>query len=140
MANQPIQHVCIVSQQPDGYRRAGITLTRGENKHQVTESQLEALKADSRLTVQIVSADEGANATPHLEPGSMGSTIKLDLSNAPDELAHIIAAIHELKPSKKPTLDELAFEVDGVDGEQKPTAQQRDDAWSWYQAHIVSAE
>ncbi|WP_440053372.1 HI1506-related protein [Pseudoalteromonas sp. T1lg65] len=132
--------VRVISQQPDGYRRASITLKRGVNESHVTKPQLEALKKDTRLAVQVVQASESTTAEPHMESGSVVRDLVLDLSQAPEALAHIIAAIHELKPTKKPTVDELVFEVDGVDGEQKPTATQRDEAWAWYQSNIVNAE
>ncbi|WP_138581856.1 HI1506-related protein [Pseudoalteromonas sp. S2755] len=140
MAEPTIYPVRIISQQPDGYRRASITLKRGINEHRVTEPQLEALKKDTRLTVQVIQASESAATQSHLESGSMGGDVALDLSQAPEELAHIIAALYELKPTKKPNVDELAFEVDGVDGEQKPSAAERDEAWAWYQTHVVNVE
>ena len=140
MAKPTIYPVRIVSQQPDGYRRASIILKRGVNEHHVTEPQLEALKKDTRLAVQVMQASESTAAQPHVESGSVGRDVALNLSQAPEELAHIIAVLHELKPSKKPNVDELAFEVDGVDGEQKPSAAERDEAWAWYQTHVVSAE
>ncbi|MBD1584766.1 HI1506-related protein [Pseudoalteromonas sp. S16_S37] len=141
MANKTTHTVCIFSQQPNGYRRAGLTLNYGQNDNlQVTEQQLEALQKDTRIKVQVLKASETASTPQNMEPRGVGSDLVLDLSNAPEELAHIIAAIHELKPNKKPNVDELAFEVDGVEGEQKPTAAQRDEAWAWYQSNVVNTE
>lgn len=143
MANKTIE-VHVFSAQPSGYRRAGITLLQGTNKLDVNETQWEALAQDPRLKVEVRTSFETKKAQTDVDAGRVDSSLVLDLHNAPDELAHIIAAIHALNAqtplTKKPTVDELAFEVDGVAGEQKPSAAERDAAWDWYKANTTSVE
>ncbi|WP_462171091.1 HI1506-related protein [Pseudoalteromonas xiamenensis] len=143
MANKTIE-LHVFSAQPNGYRRAGFTLQQGANNLEVDETQWEALAQDPRLKVEVRSSLETTKAQTDLDAGSMDSDLVLDLHNAPEELAHIIAAIHLLNGkstlTKKPTVDELAFEVDGVEGELKPTATERDAAWEWYKANTTSVE
>jgi len=67
---------------------------------------------------------------------------QLDMSSAAEELHPFIAVIDELsaeaKLESKPTVNDLAVivEVDGNDKKVKPTAEQRDQAWDWYQANV----
>lgn len=66
---------------------------------------------------------------------------ELDLSSAPQELHHWIEAIDDLNEetplTKKPNCDLLTITVD--DNSVTPTAAERDAAWAWYQANIVTA-
>lgn len=146
----------VISAQADGFRRAGFALNRGENTGLVlTPSQIEQFKADPTMTIEVgQEVDEngqpiGENSLRRLFNGenSLDATV-LDLSAAPKELAPFIAAMHQLQCksplNKKPIVD--ALEVDlALDSENpetltkvKPTGEQRDLSWQWYQDNVIS--
>lgn len=137
VANAVIQ---VFNSRHTGYRRGGVSLTQGQNEFGVNElphSALEAMQADPQLQVQMPQTDSAVNEGASMDTQSVGDDLILDCSGAPEGLEHIIASIHLLNDksplTKKPKCDELAFTVEGVEGEQTPTAEQRDAAWTWYQ-------
>lgn len=141
VANAVIQ---VFNSKHTGYRRGGISLTKGQNTFNVGElssTALEAMDADPRLQVQVPEANSGTHEGTSVDASSVGDDLILDCSGAPEGLEHIIASIHLLNDksplTKKPKCDELTFTVEGVDGEQTPTAEQRDAAWTWYQENVV---
>lgn len=142
---------------PTGYRRAGLSLVNGKNELEVTHEQFLQLENDPRLTVAETGQKESAQRrldSHGLDNDLNGSgldSVELNLTDAPRELAPFIAAIHEMHQTapltKKPNVDELQLVAPGEgdevsdDGELasiKPTASQRDAAWSWYQDNVVN--
>ncbi|KZX01002.1 hypothetical protein JL49_08065 [Pseudoalteromonas luteoviolacea] len=126
------------------YHRAGFKFESGKTElspEQLTEGALAILHADPHLRVTENSPVELASQGASVDTQSVGDDLILDCSGAPEGLEHIIASIHLLNDksplTKKPKCDELTFTVEGVDGEQTPTAEQRDAAWTWYQENVV---
>ncbi|CAM4176804.1 HI1506-related protein [Pseudoalteromonas byunsanensis] len=154
MANKTNHAVCIFSQQPNGYRRAGLTLNYGQNDNvQVTEQQLETLKKDTRIKVQELKTSEAASTPPNMEPRGVGSDVgskiefdEVDLEGVPEELHALVAIMLVEQFKTKPTVDQLVVEVaedaegDNIVSQVKPTASQRDAAWKFYLDNIVNTE
>ncbi|WP_010604400.1 HI1506-related protein [Pseudoalteromonas maricaloris] len=150
MAEPTIYPVRIISQQPDGYRRASITLKRGVNEHRVTEHQLEGLKKDPRLAVsRIAQASEDTTTTPNMEPGSICTSVEgveIDLAGVDPELHPFIGVMAIEQFTKKPSVEQLSISIsddengETVTGELKPTAAQRDAAWQVYQSALKNVE
>jgi hypothetical protein len=74
--------------------------------------------------------------------GVVIDTDELDCSSAPQALHHWIAVIDDLNKesplTKKPNCDLLTITVD--DNSVTPTAAERDDAWAWYQANVITTD
>lgn len=108
----------IISSQPDGYRRAGLTLNQGENHidpDDLSPDQLRLLSADPRLTV-------------------VGGEQLTD-----PELLRLVDLIAELDPD-----DQDLWTADGKPKSQSmpknTTAQQRQAAWELFQQRQAGSE
>lgn len=138
----------VISAQADGFRRAGIAVNRGNNEGLIlTEAQIAQFEADPSMTIGVgEEVDElgqplnedivlriGRQADSKSDNG-LDST-KLDLSQAPEALQALLAAIHlkqcEAPLVKKPNCDEFDFEL-------APSAADRDAAWAWYQDNVIN--
>ncbi|MEK0158684.1 HI1506-related protein [Pseudoalteromonas piscicida] len=129
------------------YHRAGFKFESGKTElsaEQLSEDALAILRADPHIRVTENSPVEFASQGNGVDSQSVGDDLILDLSGAPEELAHIIAAIHALNAetplTKPPKVADLACEVDGVEELVTPTAEQRDAAWAWYQENKPKVE
>jgi hypothetical protein len=126
----------IISAMHTGYRRAGIAFDKGENTVDVDETQLLQIEQDSNLLVQSATPFEPNtdNSTQgDVDAGSVGD-VTIDLTNAPQALNAIIAAIHakqcQAPLAKKPNCDEF--------GGLKVSGDERDAAWAWYQDNVIN--
>jgi hypothetical protein len=143
----------VISAQADGFRRAGIAVNRGNNEGLIlTEAQIAQFEADPSMTIGVgEEVDElgqpldetfALNKDRQTESKSDSKTdngldsTKLDLSQAPEALQTLVAAIHlkqcEAPLVKKPNCDEFDFEL-------APSAADRDAAWSWYQDNVIDS-
>jgi len=50
--------VVVKSTKPNGYRRAGFALTKGDNTIEVSKAQYEQLEQDSNLTIDAIGLDD----------------------------------------------------------------------------------
>ena len=145
----------VISAMSTGYRRAGFVLEQGKNHlTDVNEEQYHLLNDDPNLTVSVDEQDGYLDAPiaqdkliktheddiDSLSGITDGKTVvsEIDVSSAPEALHPFIAVIDDLSKeaalTKKPNCDHLAITVDGA--ELKPTGEQRDAAWAWYQENI----
>ncbi|MBQ4852706.1 hypothetical protein J8L98_02240 [Pseudoalteromonas sp. MMG013] len=129
------------------YHRAGFKFKSGKTElspEQLTKEALAILRADPHIRVTESSATQFTHEGCSLDTSSVGDDLIIDCSGAPEELAHIIAAIHALNAetplTKPPKVADLACEVDGVEGLVTPTAEQRDAAWKLYQENKPTVE
>lgn len=135
--------LCIViSAKPDGFRRANMTLNRGENDNLILdENQIKQFEKDPSLSITI-GEQVDKNGKPLKKPVKSKreskinnqtakvttslDSVTLDLKDAPEDLAPFIEAIHQLTCevplAKKPTCEQLIVKVpaelsdeDGVD-------------------------
>ncbi|TQF69553.1 HI1506-related protein [Pseudoalteromonas luteoviolacea] len=121
------------------YHRAGFKFESGKTKlsaEQLTEDALAILHADPHIRVTENSPSELPSQRASVDTSSVGDDLALDLRDAPEELAHIIAVMYASKPDAKPNCADLTCHVQGV-GEVTPSAAERDAAWKWYQENIV---
>jgi len=56
-------HVTVKSTKPDGYRRAGFALKKGENKLEVTPEQYKQIDSDANLHIEANDLDAVAKPT-----------------------------------------------------------------------------
>ena len=157
MAKLNLLTAIIISAMHTGYRRANIAFDKGENTVEVDESQLALIEQDSNLLVQ--SAEPIEPTTHNQTQGNMDNDpmgdgvtsedeIHLDdalFDNAPPELMHFIISLHLLNQeaplTKAPKCDELECEFVDEDNKSKmvkPSAVQRDAAWTWYQENVIN--
>lgn len=131
---------CIIVTNPRGqkYRRAGLTFAPGKNKlptADINEQQLKTLSADPHISVQTRQASTQPSSQSSLDDGRVGDAvaIEVDLAGIDESLHPIIAIMLEQRFAKKPTVDELEYQVPGEEDGQtitiKPTAEQRNAAW-----------
>jgi len=138
----------VISAMPTGYRRAGFVLEQGKNHlADVNEEQYHLLNDDPNLAISVDEQD-GYLDGPILHEDTLKSLAgenagktsinELDVSSAPEELHPFIAVIDDLSQetplARKPNCDHLAITVEGI--ERKPTGEQRDAAWAWYQDNV----
>lgn len=135
------------------YRRANVAFVQGDNHLTVDEQQLERIKQDPFIQIQSIESAQATQTQGRLGDDHVGddvtdnNEIHLDdkrFDQAPPELMHFIITLHLLNQetplTKAPKCDDLACEFVDDDGKTnmvKPSAQQRDDAWAWYQANVV---
>ena len=138
---------CIIVTNPRGqkYRRAGLTFAPGKNKlpaSDINEQQLKTLSADPHISVQTRQASTQPSPQSSLDNGRVDSTvaIELDLAGIDESLHPIIAIMLEQRFAKKPTVDELEYQVPDIDAGEvltiKPSAEQRNAAWKVF-SHAV---
>ena len=137
--------IAVIRSMPSGYRRAGFALENGETElaaDNCTLAQLEALEKDSRLAVKRIEASESDKGQSTLDAGNLANGLSIDdafVLAAPDELKPFVAAIIERGYTSKPNCDDLKVEIPG-DGEEaqtiKPSAEQRNTAWSIVEAQL----
>lgn len=125
------------------YHRAGFKFESGKTElsaEQLTEDALAILRADPHIRITENSPVSPAGEGACVDASGVGDDLILDLSGAPEELAHVIAAIHTLNAetplTKPPKVADLACEVEGVGELVTPTADERDAAWDWYQHNV----
>ncbi|MBB1386573.1 hypothetical protein H5119_13665 [Pseudoalteromonas sp. SG45-5] len=138
---------CIIVTNPRGqkYRRAGLTFAPGKNKlptADINEQQLKTLSADPHISVQTRQASTQPSPQSSLDNGRVDSTvaIEVDLAGIDESLHPILAIMLEQRFAKKPTVDELEYQVPGIDAGEvltiKPSAEQRNAAWKVF-SHAV---
>ncbi|KAA1165479.1 hypothetical protein EU508_00670 [Pseudoalteromonas fuliginea] len=138
---------CIIVTNPRGqkYRRAGLTFAPGKNKlpaSDINEQQLKTLSGDPHISVQASKTPAQPSSQSSLDNGRVDSTvaIELDLAGIDESLHPIIAIMLEQRFAKKPTVDQLEYQVPGEEDGQtitiKPTAEQRNAAWKVF-SHAV---
>ncbi|KZN57604.1 hypothetical protein N473_06915 [Pseudoalteromonas luteoviolacea CPMOR-1] len=121
------------------YHRAGFRFVSGKTElsaEQLTKDALAILHADPHIRVTENPTDELSSKGGCLDSESLDNALALDLRDAPEELAHIIAVMYASKPDAKPNCADLTCHVQGV-GEVTPSAAERDAAWKWYQENVV---
>ena len=67
--------------------------------------------------------------------------LAFDIEDCPQELAPFVVAISAGDFEKKPTVDALKvtlFDDEGKKSESKPSAEQRDQAWDYYQSKVTA--
>ncbi|OCQ50957.1 Mu-like prophage FluMu protein gp35 [Photorhabdus australis subsp. thailandensis] len=79
--NAETRDVCVVNTAHDGYRRAGFVLVRGENTLPTVDvNQCQALEADPRLSVTVITTD-----TDNDEPGRLAHQDNLSPLTGPEQ-------------------------------------------------------
>ena len=157
MAKLNLLTAIIISAMHTGYRRANIAFDKGENTVEVDESQLAKIEQDINLLVQSaepLEASEDNQTQGNVDNDHVGDGINSEdeihlddalFDNAPPELMHFIINLHllhqETPLTEAPKCADLACEFIGEDNKSKmvkPSANQRDAAWTWYQENVIN--
>jgi hypothetical protein len=105
-----------------------------------TTQQQDILESEKQLKRALAASRESSVNVGEI--GNTGEVDGLNVSSAPQALHHWIAVIDDLNEkaplTKKPNCDHLTITVD--DEPLTPTAAERDDAWAWYQANVITTD